>query len=75
MSHYYAEKMFNPVLVSPAFRRHTINNTSTDEVDVFVVSEMLEEIKDLRLDIYIQRFDSLDRVGMGKNIGKNYTTG
>ena len=58
MSHYYAEEMFNPVLVSPTFK--TENSTlSKEEVEVHIISELLEEIKNVRLEISVQRFDSL----------------
>ena len=60
MSHYYAEKMFSPVLLSPTFKRQKNSKNSTEEVDVYIVSEMLEEMTNLRLEISVQRFDNLD---------------
>ena len=49
MSHYYAVEMFNPVLVSPTFEIE--NSTLSKEViEVHVISELLEELKNLRLD-------------------------
>merc|ERR1711962_1932636 len=50
--------MFNPVLVSPTFK---IENSalSKEEIDVYIVSELLEELKNIRLEISVQRFDSL----------------
>ena len=58
MSHYYAEQMFNPVLVSPTFKIEN-STLSKEEIDVYIVSELLEELKDIRLEISVQRFDSL----------------
>ena len=58
MSHYYAEEMFNPVLVSPTFKIEN-STLSKEEVEVYIISELLEEMKNLRLEISIQRFDSL----------------
>ena len=58
MSHYYAEEMFNPVLVSPTFKIEN-SNLSKDVIEVHVISELLEELKNLRLEISIQRFDSV----------------
>ena len=58
MSHYYAVEMFNPVLVSPTFEIE--NSTLSKEViEVHVISELLEELENLRLEVSIQRFDSL----------------
>ena len=58
MSHYYAEQMFNPVLVSPTFKIEN-STLSKEEIDVYIVSELLEELKNIRLEISVQRFDSL----------------
>ena len=58
MSHYYAEQMFNPVLVSPTFKIEN-STLSKEEIDVYIVSELLEELKNVRLEISVQRFDSL----------------
>ena len=58
MSHYYAEEMFNPVLVSPTFKIEN-SSLSKDVIEVHVISELLEELKNLRLEISIQRFDSV----------------
>ena len=58
MSHYYAKEMFNPVLVSPTFKIEN-SSLSKDVIEVHVISELLEELKNLRLEISIQRFDSV----------------
>ena len=58
MSHYYAEQMFNPALVSPIFKIEN-STLSKEEIEVYIVSEMLEELKNIRLEISVQRFDSL----------------
>ena len=61
MSHYYAERMFSPVLVSPTFKVDVYNHTlSKDEVEVYVISELLEEIKNVGLEISVQRFDNIN---------------
>ena len=58
MSHYYAEQMFNPVLVSPTFKIEN-STLSKEEIEVYIVSELLEELKNIRLEISVQSFDSL----------------
>ena len=50
--------MFNPVLVSPTFKIEN-STLSKEEIDVYIVSELLEELKNVRLEISVQRFDSL----------------
>ena len=71
MSHYYAEKMFNPVLVSPAFKTNKVTKALTDEVDVFIVSEILEEMNNLLLEISVHRFDTIAGFwSTAKRIGK-----
>ena len=70
MSHYYAEQMFNPVLVSPTFKIEN-STLSKEEIEVYIVSEMLEELKNIRLEISVQRFDSLKETYLiGVPIGK-----
>ena len=70
MSHYYAEQMFNPVLVSPTFKIEN-STLSKEEIEVYIVSEMLEELKNIRLEISVQRFDSLKETYLiGVQIGK-----
>ena len=59
MSHYYAENMFNPVLVSPTFKVED-STLQTEELEIYVVSELLEEMKNLLLEISVQRFDTID---------------
>ena len=59
MSHYYAENMFNPVLVSPTFKVEG-STLQTKEVEVYVVSELFEEMKSVSLEISVQRFDTID---------------
>ena len=60
MAHYYAEKMFSPVLLSPAFKRNQNSQSLSEEVDVYIISELLEEMKNLKLQISVQRFDNID---------------
>ena len=60
MSHYYAEKMFSPVLVSPVYSMHKNRSSSKEEVDVYIISELFEEMENLVLEISVQRFDQLD---------------
>ena len=60
MSHYYAEKMFSPVLVSPVYSMHKNRSSSKEEVDVYIISELFEEMENLVLEISVQRFDRLD---------------
>ena len=60
MSHYYAEKMFSPVLVSPVYSMDENKSTSKEEVDVYIISELFEEMENLILEISVQRFDQLD---------------
>ena len=59
MSHYYAENMFNPVLVSPTFKVED-STLQTEELEIYVVSELLEEMKNVLLEISVQRFDTID---------------
>ena len=70
MSHYYAEQMFSPVLLSPVFKVTNLT-MSDDEVEVYIISELFEEISNLQLEISVQRFDNLleayvKRVTIGK---------
>ena len=60
MSHYYAEKMFSRVLVSPVYSMHKNRSSSKEEVDVYIISELFEEMENLVLEISVQRFDQLD---------------
>ena len=60
MSHYYAEKMFSPVLVSPVYSMDKNRSSSKEEVDVYIISELFEEMENLVLEISVQRFDQLD---------------
>ena len=60
MSHYYAEKMFLPVLVSPVYSSDKNQSTSKEEIDVYIISELFEEMENLILEISVQRFDQLD---------------
>ena len=60
MSHYYAEKMFSPVLVSPVYSLDKNRSSSKEEVDVYIISELFEEMENLVLEISVQRFDQLD---------------
>ena len=60
MSHYYAEKMFSPVLVSPVYSVDKNQSTSKEEIDVYIISELFEEMENLILEISVQRFDQLD---------------
>ena len=60
MSHYYAEKMFSPVLVSPVYSVDKNRSSLKEEVDVYIISELFEEMENLVLEISVQRFDQLD---------------
>ena len=60
MSHYFAEKMFAPVLVSPVYSTDKNQSTLKEEVDVYIVSELFEQMDNLILEISVQRFDQLD---------------
>ena len=73
MSHYYAEKMFSPVLVSPVYSMDKNQSTSKGEIDVYIVSELFEEMENLVLEISVQRFDQLDEARtQNVMIGKIY---
>ena len=73
MSHYYAEKMFSPVLVSPVYSVDKNQSTSKGEVDVYIISELFEEMENLVLEISVQRFDQLDEARtQSVMIGKIY---
>ena len=52
--------MFSPVLLSPAFKRNQNSQSLSEEVDVYIISELLEEMKNLKLQISVQRFDNID---------------
>ena len=73
MSHYFAEKMFAPVLVSPVYSTDENQSTLKEEVDVYIVSELFEQMDNLILEISVQRFDQLDEAStQSVMIGKIY---
>ena len=73
MSHYYAEKMFSPVLVSPVYSMDKNQSTLKEEIDVYIISELFEEMENLVLEISVQRFDQLDEARtQSLMIGKLY---
>ena len=73
MSHYYAEKMFSPVLVSPVYSMDKNQSTLKEEIDVYIISELFEEMENLVLEISVQRFDQLDEARtQSVMIGKIY---
>ena len=57
MSHYFAKEMFSNVLVSPTLP------APYDKLKITIVSDLPETLKDLRLYVKVQRFDSFSYIG------------
>ena len=57
MSHYFAKEMFSNVLVSPTLI------APYDRLKITIISDLPETLKDLRLYVKVQRFDSFNYIG------------
>lgn len=53
MLHYYAQKFFSPVIISP-------DMTTDNKVNVFVVSDLLHDIPESVMNISVYSWDSFE---------------
>lgn len=53
--HYYAKKFFSPVLISPV-------KTSETELSVYVVSDLLSDVENAELKVFIYSWDYLTSI-------------
>lgn len=53
MLHYFAKNFFSPVLVSPEL-------TSYDELNVYLISDLLDDIPDVELNISVYSYDDFN---------------